>query len=111
MQNTSDEFLDQAKTLAVSHAESDPKTTDVYYDPTSAQFGEVRLVEVTTDVGAGGDLFAFRYAANPESGLHHKIALVLMHPNDWTLLPPEEPVIPGWSTPEQLRRLDPKDRE
>lgn len=109
MQNASDEFLDEAHKLAISHAKADPKTKRVYYDPTSAQFGEVRLIELTTDVADVGqvrDLFAFRYAARPDLGLHHKIALVLMHPNEWDVLPRGEPVMPGWSTPDQLRSLD-----
>lgn len=104
MHPTHERYLEEAKRLARAHVEQDPNTQSVWFDETSAQHQEVRLVEVTTDVRETGAFFPFRFAANPARDQLLPISIVVMSPGDWQRRAKKK-ILAGWSSREKLRPL------
>ncbi|WP_437630701.1 hypothetical protein [Sorangium sp. So ce854] len=91
-----------AKHLAEAHKKADPDIQQIYMveDPTGA---EVRLVEVSGSVGYTGAVMPFRFAARPDLDIPYPSVVILLSPEEKTLLDRKELELPDtWGSSPRL---------
>ncbi|MBK9368812.1 MAG: hypothetical protein IPO67_27390 [Deltaproteobacteria bacterium] len=85
-----------ARELANAHREADPLTSHILYFPT-AQQGEVRLLEVSSELPPLGEAVPYRYRAAPEHGVPFPVVLILLAEADWAQVQSRALPLPeGW---------------
>ena len=92
-----------ARRLAYHHRQEDPETTEIYL---SRAEKEVRLVEVSESVGSSGEVLPFRFTAQPSQGIPYPSVVILLSPEEWSMLQRGELELPdGWTSVEDLEEL------
>lgn len=77
------EVIKQATILVKAHVKFDKYVSNVWISPHPE---EIRLVEVTTSTVYCGRVLPFRYAADPEFGIHLPSVLILLSPEEWKMV-------------------------
>jgi hypothetical protein len=96
---------DVALELAQAHKQADPEIQQIYWvrDPAD---NEVRLLEVSGSVGNTGSVMPFRFAARPDLGIPYPSVVVLLSPEEKSLLDSNSLSLPAnWGQPEDLRKI------
>jgi len=70
----------QARSVAQSHRQNDPDTTEVWWSPDPA-LREVRLVEVSSSVGCTGEVLPFRFGPDG-AAMPYPTVVVLLSPEE-----------------------------
>lgn len=76
--------------LAGDHMTNDPGTKKVFWAPHER---EVRLVEVSTSVEDRGEVFPFRFTADPPD-VPYESVVILLGPGDWERVRAKELDVP-----------------
>lgn len=77
------EVIEQAKILAKMHVKLDNTITNIWVSPHSE---EIRLIEISQMTMFVGEVYGWRYASAPESGLTLPSVLILLHPTEWEMI-------------------------
>ena len=85
----------EAKTFADAHRETDKGVDTILYFPGD---DEIRLLEFTSSVPPTGEAVPFRYDPSPSHGLHHRMLVTLLHPQELDLVRRGQIPLPtGWN--------------
>jgi hypothetical protein len=92
-----------ARKLAQAHYKHDPATTAIYLVPDSA---EIRLIEITPEVGNTGEILPFGFEASIEEGIPYPSSIVLLSAQEWEAVQCGQLSLPpGWGTKDQIVSL------
>lgn len=79
------------------HSDSDENLEAIYLSP-DPECKEIRLVEVTSQVGYTGEAMAFGFGASNKDKVFYPSKIVLLHPQEWEEFKAKKLHLPdGWS--------------
>jgi len=88
---------DEAKSLAASNAEASPEITEIWWFPDNE---EIRLIEVDSTLPGSDEISPYCFPPDPIGGVHYRIAIALVKPEEKALPVPE-----GWVGWDEAQRV------